>query len=61
MEPVPDRRTVIDNKEAGWDNSKRKDELWGKDTPTLKVKELCLSRRKCKVAFLIVLKSSARD
>ena len=33
----------------------------GKDTPTLKRKELHPERRKCKVAFLILLKSSVKD
>ena len=38
-----------------WDNLKRKDELDGISTPSLRIKELCPARRKLKEVFLIVV------
>ena len=46
MGPVPDRSAVIDNKEARWDNLKRKDELEGKRCPHFESKRALSSKKK---------------
>ena len=52
--------TVINNEEARWDTSKRRDKNEGKHCPNLENKQALPTNRSLKMASLIVLKSFNR-